>query len=540
MRISEMRLKSILVRDFRRFTNLTVQKIPDTTRLIMLAGPNGCGKSSFFDALHTWHGWKSKKNQSWDEKYHVKTGSINRRRWNNDVEVQFHDPIPTDWKKTLYVRSAYRNDPDVRVDNLQRTGNPLDKITISRMIDNDASVTRNYQQLASNGLEDLYKRGGSSTTFGQYREESIGNIRAALGRLFPKPKLELLSLGNPLDEGTFHFTKGTSHGFMFKNLSGGEKAAFDLILDLVIAQRSYDDTVFCIDEPESHMNARLQAKLLSVLYRLVPNSCQLMLATHSNGMMRRARDIEKEDPGTVVFLDFDRDFDQPQTIEPKRPDRAFWKRAHQIALDDLAALVAPERVVICEGHPRTNRPVRNHSHDARCYECIFEAEFPETRFVSMGNDREVSGDKHGLAQALLSLVNGLEVVRLIDRDDCSDEEVTDARQNGVRILSRRNLESYLFDDEVLRTLAESQGRKDKTDELLAKKNILASGTNGPADNLKPASGQVYNECKKILDLTQVGSNAKAFMRDTLAPLVKPGMSVYEELKRDIFGENPGS
>jgi hypothetical protein len=28
----------------------------------------------------------------------------------------------------------------------------------------------------------------------------------------------------------------------------------------------------------------------------------------------------------------------------------------------------------------------------------------------------------------------------------------------------------------------------------------------------------------------------AFARNTLAPLIKPGMVVYEELKRDIFQE----
>ena len=190
------------------------------------------------------------------------------------------------------------------------------------------------------------------------------------------------------------------------------------------------------------MNTKLQAELLSVLYGLIPENCQLMLATHSIGMMRRARDIEAEHSGSVVFLDFgDRDFDQPQVIDPVKPDRAFWKKVHKVALDDLAALVAPRRVVICEGHPKTDRPVRNHSHDAQCYERIFEAEFPETRFVSMGNDREISGDKRGLAQALLSLVDGLEVVRLIDRDDRSGQEVTDAQNAASRVLSRRNLES---------------------------------------------------------------------------------------------------
>ena len=86
----------------------------------------------------------------------------------------------------------------------------------------------------------------------------------------------------------------------------------------------------------------LQAKLLSVLYELIPENCQLVLATHSIGMMRQALDIEAEKPKSVVFLDFGgRDFDMPQTIEPAIPNRKFWKNAYGVALGDLAGLVAP-------------------------------------------------------------------------------------------------------------------------------------------------------------------------------------------------------
>ena len=74
----------------------------------------------------------------------------------------------------------------------------------------------------------------------------------------------------------------------------------------------------------------------------------MMLATHSIGMMRQAKDIEAEEPGSVVFLDFDgHDFDKPVAINPAVPDTAFWNNAYDVALADLASLVAPERVVIC-------------------------------------------------------------------------------------------------------------------------------------------------------------------------------------------------
>ena len=340
-----------------------------------------------------------------------------------------------------------------------------------------------------------------------------------------------------MDDGTFRFTKGTSDGFHYKNLSGGEKAVFDLILDLVIARRTYDNTLFCIDEPEAHMNARLQAELLSVLYELIPENCQLMLATHSIGMMRRARDIEAENPGSVVFLDFGgRDFDEPMVIEPTIPDRAFWNTTYEIALDDLAVLVASERVVICEGEPKNRNSGKNYSHDARCYERIFETSFPEAQFIPGGNASEVADDKRGIAFALGILTQGSEVVKLIDRDSSSPEEIADLKRDGIRVLSRRNLESYLFDDEVLGALALSVGKANKIDDLLAeKKRIFGNRTEDAPDDLKPASGEIYLACKSVLELTNPGNDAKAFMRDTLAPLIKPAMKVYEDLKQDVFG-----
>ena len=271
------------------------------------------------------------------------------------------------------------------------------------------------------------------------------------------------------------------------------------------------------------------------MYELIPESCQLILATHSIGIMRRALEIETDNPGSVVFLDFGNlDFDQPQIIEPVKPDRRFWQKAHKVALDDLASLLAPKQVVICEGHPETERSVNNHSIDASCYENIFNEEFPDTRFISMGNDREVSNDRGGLAKALISLFDGVKIVKLIDRDNRSDQEIDDELKRGVRVLSRKNLETYLFDFEVLEALAKSVGKESECDFLLERYREVLSIDDLPLD-LKRASGQIYNECKNILKLYQHGNNSVSFMRDTLAPIVKPGMQVYEELRRDIFG-----
>ena len=535
-----MRFKSATIKNFKRFTDLTVQGVPETARLIMLAGPNGSGKSSLFDALHSWRESKSRRGMNWEVDYHAKANSQGSvaANWQDQVNLEFHDDVSRDRleiRKTIYTRSAYRNDPEFQINQLNRASDLLDEVRIRRMIDNDAAVSRNYQRLVSNAIEDVFERADGSTTLTGFRDQVTEEIREPFRRLFGD--VEFNSLGNPMTDGTFRFTKGTSKRFSFKNLSGGEKSVFDLILDLVVARHSYDNTVFCIDEPEAHMNARLQAELLSVLYDLIPEESQLMLATHSIGMMRRARDIEASNQGSVVFLNFEgREFDIAQVIEPTIPDRKFWNSVYEVALDDLASLIAPARIVICEGEPRNKNVGRNFSHDARCYEHIFQTEFPETQFVPGGNATEVSQDIRGIAYSLGILVHGAEVVKLIDRDDQSPEQVRQMTENGVRVLSRRNLESYLFDDEVLRVLANSVGKAHSAEELLvAKQDILADRSGGGPDDLKPATGEIYNACKTILSLIQPGNDAKTFMRDTLAPLVKPGMNVYAELKRDIFG-----
>lgn len=528
-----MKIKSVRIKDFRRFTDLTVDGLPESARLIVLAGPNGTGKSSFFDALYTWLRWTSRKSRSWDNEYHAKAGSSQDGSWNNQVQIDVHGELPNPLKKAVYVRSAYRNDPQFRVSSLEHQGNPLDQVPFTRMIDNDAAVSRNYRRLASKGLVDLWR--GGKTTFDDYLNETIGSIHEPMRRLFPDLVLE--SLGDPLGDGTFYFSKGLSKGFSFMNLSGGEKSAFDLILDLVVARRDYDNTLYCIDEPESHMHSRLQAELLAVLYDLIPADCQLMLATHSIGMMRQARDIERDNPGRVVFLDFgDREFDDPQIIEPTKPDRRFWKTAYAVALGDLAELIAPERVIVCEGEPLTSRPAKHHSLDAECYSTIFGGEFPETEFVSMGNDKDVVNDRRGLAETLHKMINAVKVVRLIDRDDRSNEEIQEANQNGIQVLSRRNIEAYLFDDEVLEKLLALHGDPANLSDLITEKNdLLAKVTDRQPDDIKPASGLIYNACKPMIDQQQRRNDHRAFMRLTLAPLIEPGMSVYDELKRDIFG-----
>lgn len=532
-----MKIRRIAIKVFKRFTNTTIENIPETAKLVMLVGPNGSGKSSLIDAVYNWYSRTWAGRGGWDESYHAKQTPGATVRQSEAVRIEFFDPQPrteADKKKAIYVRSAYRNDPEFDMSNLTRTEPAIQEHRFSRLIENDQAVSRNYTRLVSQGFEDVFELADANTTVGEFREELIGEIRDAMANLFPG--LVLNSLGNPLTSGTFKFDKGDSKAFLYKNLSGGEKAAFDLLLDLLIKRREFNDTVFFIDEPEAHMGARLQGDLLAALVDLVPDNSQIWLATHSIGMMRRAKEIGSAHPGQVAFLDFDgRDFDAEQVLTPMSPDRPFWKRALQIALHDLADFVAPERVLLCEGG-QFNGGKREF--DADCYNSIFQLEFAESVFVGAGNATDVEHDRRALRSLLRVVSEGSTIIRLIDRDDRTDDQIAALNAQGVRVLSLRTIESYLLSDEVLAAFCAKNTRPELAEELLAAKAeaLRASVARGnPPDDLKSASGEIYNAARRLFPEQKLGSDSLVFMKAFCAPLVTPGTATYTILRRDVFG-----
>ena len=532
-----MHIKKIDVRNFKRFTALTIDQIPNTAKLIVVTGPNGCGKSSLFDAFRTWHAVKGAVfNFHGDPIYMMKQGSV-PVSWAHHTQIEFHEGGPAagqDVRKIFYIRSAYRNEPDFTMTNLNNVGPALDsKRRIAKLIDNDANVSDNYQRLVSASVAGLYDGKRDFLKVSELREEFIGKIRVSMSKVFEN--LVLKGPGDPLRNGSFYFDKGMSTDFHYKNLSSGEKAAFDLLLDLIVKSLEYDDTIYCIDEPEIHMHTRLQGKLLHEFYHLIPDNSQLWINTHSIGMMRKAKDLHAANPNSVIFIDFsEKDFDSNVELTPTVPSREFWLKMLGVALDDLANLVAPKEIVLCEGKSSGKKS----AFDAHCYKIIFSYEFPETDFLSVGNHDDVTTGRLEMDKAIQTLAKGTKVIKLIDRDDRSAQEIEQFKKEGVRVLSLRHLESYILDDEVLTLLCRKENQPDKIDDILqAKRQAIQQITiqGKPTDDIKSAAGLIYVEIKRILSLTQCGNSADTFQRDTLVPLITVETRIYKQLKKDIFG-----
>lgn len=536
-----MKIQEVHLNKFKRFTDLTIKDIPESVKLVVLVGPNGCGKTSIFEAFNHWYKYKGYRSwNSSDVDYFVKSGDVQDVKsstwYDGRVTINAYDEAlnsADNIKGCFYFRTAHRNEPDFTTQTLSKQNDPKKNFKFNTLMTTDASVSENYQRLVSHTLSGVFSAANEDKTVKSLKQELIGKIAESLSRVFDD--LQLSSIGEPLVNGSFYFTKGRSLNFHYKNLSAGEKSAFDIILDLVIKGEYFDNTVYCIDEPEAHMHTALQAKLLAEMYNLINDQSQLWLATHSIGMLQQAKELESQHPGSVVFLDFSNiDFDEKTTITPTTIDKTIWNKFVELAFGDFAKLIAPERIVFCEGDVKGRK---YKDFDAQIYSKIFSSKYPTTSFVSIGSCLDIENPNNISMKIISQVMQNSEIIKFVDRDDKSTEEVAECTAKGIKVLNRRHVESYILDDEIITKLCNAVGKPDKIAECITAKTekIAASTARGnAADDIKSASGEIYVELKRILNMTKCGNTKDAFFRDTLAPLITEDTSVYKELEREIF------
>lgn len=117
-----MRIKNIELRDFKRFTHLTITDIPEKAKMVVLVGPNGSGKTSLMEAMnhfyqvfgHHFHG---------DYSYLSKLdeNSLNINKWaqfaSQVVNISFHDVDITkiDLKRHFILEALIAMNPTSRL-----------------------------------------------------------------------------------------------------------------------------------------------------------------------------------------------------------------------------------------------------------------------------------------------------------------------------------------------------------------------------------------------------------------------------------------
>lgn len=521
-----MKIKEIQLNNFKRFDKLTIQLGDVPKKIIALVGPNGCGKSSIFDAFEeiqkNYKGANYTPAQSFLHKlFHsegLESQGYDRSR---AVKIIKEDGTENFDKKSFYIRTSYRFTPSINVTSIQKQQDILeDRNRPGSSAQLDARLTENYERLYGRAFEE-WQAGEKSGT--QFREDLLGSINSILGEVL---EIEISSLGNVIEgKGQLFFNKGKSKNFPYDNLSSGEKEVVDIVVDLIIKSTQYTDTVYCIDEPELHLNTAIQRKLLVEIEKLIPENCQLWIATHSIGFLRA---LQEELRNKVAVLDFSgRDFDSLVDVKPMRLTRKNWQSVFETALEDLTGLLAPKRIIYCEGWPQPSAAGDELGFDAIAYNQIFSEEFPDTLFISSGGNTELEKNSAIALTILNKAFAEVEIVLLKDKDinsngalttDEQRQEWLDVNPTKRRMLSRKEIENYICDFEIL----------SKRYPVVTQEQYIEVIPDSIGGEVKDKCGELMRICGVL-----TGKNQEEFKFD-LAEMITADTRIYAELRRDIF------
>ncbi|RYE17116.1 MAG: chromosome segregation protein SMC, partial [Sphingobacteriaceae bacterium] len=326
-----MRIKSLNLKNFKRFTDLTLTDIPESAKLVLLIGSNGAGKSSVFDAFD----WLSKG----ITKHHYSAGylSIYYPKF-KDVDpsalVQFHNNINNIEKvagsirqgrelvERFLGRSSIRIVPHI-TNNANTSQVSTDGDSPFSYIDNDTRFINDVflfiQQINTALREPVFK--GLQVDVLQIFRNFIEPLNTSLLKIFGADEKTTIQIAEFEDATTNEsakliFRKGESK-INYDLLSHGEKQVVILLLNFIVRKEFYENAIIFIDEMDNHLNTTLQYALLEeIVAKWIPESAQLWTASHALGFIDYARNSE-----LAAIIDFNLlNFDQPQTLYPQPKD----------------------------------------------------------------------------------------------------------------------------------------------------------------------------------------------------------------------------
>ena len=533
-----MRIKRLHIRNsYKRFHDLTIDLGNNPKRIIALVGPNGCGKSSVFDALmfctrpFIQIGNTSRKGNSYHSMTDEKVVNF------DDIDIDFLEGKFSDIRQkrrrsgkenTMFsFRSPYRYNSDLKIPDVKSvTDIKLNNYGASSCADIDQKMEQNYRRL-SGFYRRIMKAENLRPT--DANERVIGELNDSIKKCLD---LEISEIGDVEDgKGTLYFTKSDQpEPFEFNVLSSGEKEVVDILLDLFLRKDDYNETIFLIDEPELHINTSIQGNLLREINKLIGKDCQIWISTHSIGFLR-ALQTDLGDQCSVIEFKKDVNYaSKVETLKPMKPNLHSWKRLFEIPLDDLSHLICPERIIYCEGKDKPTAKGQEQGLDAEFYNKIFGEKYPNTLFVSSGGNTELDQRRDIAILILGKAIQNLEVLVLKDRDvDPGGYTSDEARQkyiadheNHHRMLKRVELENYAFDKEVVRAYCGAKGGK--FDEARYDQHLPDIRNGDIKDKI--------NIIKSICGI-DINTNTNKFKLN-LADYIKEGTAIYEELESCIF------
>ena len=536
-----MKISKVNIKDFKRFKDLTLDLGNRPAKIIALVGTNGCGKSSVLDAfIACGESYGGNIGSGSIPKIFYRTDNKNAFQLisieylddegniiNNSILYSDHDFYKNNRKIIFSFRSPYRYNTSLNIREIRAT-DPIENNSdgASCSLNLDSKVENNYRRLLG-FYNQIMEREDIKPS--EAKIKVIGLLNQSIKNCLD---LEIVSLGNVAqNNGTLNFKKSDSNiTFSFDSLSAGEKEVVDILLDLFLRREKYKNSIFLLDEPELHINTSIQKKLMIEIEKLIGDEGQIWIATHSIGFLRAFQEELSGKCQVIQFEDNMKFASEAITLTPVANNRTTWKSIFSTALDDLTGLIAPNRIIYCEGRDEPRRDGSERGLDAQVLNNIFNAEYPGTVFVSSGGNTELD-QRSSIALAILGKVfPNMEIWVFKDRDMASGKLVSEkerqeylANQDArFRVMKRWEIENYLFDEEVLRKYCAVNQKN--FDEVKYKQNFT--------DLINSDVKSQFSLIKSICSISTPISSDK--FKINLSELITSDMSVYQELKSCIF------
>jgi AAA15 family ATPase/GTPase len=449
-----MKITSLHLKNFKRFNDLQIKNISNDTKLVLLIGSNGAGKSAIFDAFSFADGvvkrdpisiiefkpyFKKKESEltevqiTFDDYPPIwisddtLTATAKSMRLNHlqTMKLGVKQRLTFNFKQLtamnlFYGRTSFRQLSRLTRTSLGQTQSINNQQDIDRpkfFIDRDNRFENDIEKMTEMILKDLFALRKSGD---EIYQKYIKPINDSLGRVFGGrngTKLELTEIIPPLEGKTAQITFKKGHStFHYDYLSAGEKEVFNLLLNLQSRAALYQNTIYYLDEMDLHLNTQLQYDLLKeIVEHWIPTNCQLWTASHSLGFIEYARQSE-----TAALFDFDNfDFDLPHVLTPEPKENTD---IYEIAVGKafLPSLFQHLNLFFVENKDRIY---------------YAEAGIPKTVFISDNNRNNV-----------FHKVRTSDMKGIVDRDFLTDDDLQCIQQQypNLCILPYYSIENYLY------------------------------------------------------------------------------------------------
>jgi AAA15 family ATPase/GTPase len=467
-----MRISHLRIENFKNLKLFEMDQIPD---IIVLGGPNGVGKSSVFEAI----GFAKERIQPYYSTQfadQLKKKVVSANADFAKIEIIFQ----LSKEELEYLQSSHNNQEQYVLKlKIDKMGNVMEQHCpedLRRLF--QISDRKNYPQLGIIEYIDAHRifvpqeLQDIQISFNDFKDRQqrflssnikYNNVKQLLLKLYildQKLVIKELKKGNPIDpnfefpnmkkiEKLFEFippkefddidTDSRPIKFNIKtpmgsidldDLSSGEKEILFVFAELL--QLNLNNSIILFDEPDLHLNERIQYKVIQLLKEL-GNGNQIWISTHSTALINSA-----ENDSIYRIKNFEGENQVARIIDKDQKIELFYD-----IVGDKSILTLGEKIIFVEGEEQSDKLILERWYDNINDNLVF------VNAKSVNNIQKINEYNLSLMDNSIKY-NYFFCIR--DRDFLSDEEYQYRLQLGngkIFIWPKYHIENFLINENAI-------------------------------------------------------------------------------------------